>query len=111
MKNKKQINLACYTKSDLIWIINYMSRLGDDIYLKYAIAELDHKKTMDRINEADKYAAIASQKRTEYITLLTLYEGKSWNEVPHNIVTRCAKLMEEAQAADKKYLKLISIKE
>lgn len=108
---KKKTNLTQYTKADLIWIINYMSRFGNDMYLQRAISELKLKKDQDRINEADKYAAIANEKRLAYINLLTPYDGKPWNEIPHHIVSQTSKLMEEAQMADQKYMQLMNIKE
>ena len=107
----KQINLVKYSKEDLIWIINYLTRFGDEIYLQRAVSALKLKKEQDRINEADKYAAIANKKRTEYINLLAPYDGKPWNEIPRDIMSKISNLMEEAQLADKKYMQLMNIKE
>ena len=115
MKSKKGDNkiittLDKYSKSDLIWIIGYLVKWGGDYYLERAISELSYKKDIDRINEAERYSKLASEKRQAYIDLLAPFDGQPWLNIPHAIIIKADKLMKEAQAADKQYMKLMGIK-
>lgn len=59
-KKSKTVNLSKYSKEDLIWIINYFVKWHGDFYIERAISELQYKKDIDRIHEAEKYSKTAS---------------------------------------------------
>ena len=106
---KKTLKLGGYSKADLIWIIEYLVRWNGDFYLERALSDLKYQKELARIDEADKYSAIADKKRREYIDLLAPYDGKRWCDIPADVVRRATAAMKEAQAADKKYMSLMGI--
>ena len=106
---KKPVNLNGFSKADLIWIVEYFVKWHGDFYLERAISDLKYRKELERIEEADRFAAIADKKRREYIDLLAPYEGKRWCDLPADVVRRATAAMKEAQAADKKYMSLMGI--
>lgn len=111
MRNKDHITLSECTKEDLLWIIERMSVLRGDYYLEKALNELWYEKEMKRIDEADKQAVIADQKRREYISLLAPYKGKHILDIPHNVLEKADKAMKAAKEADKKYAKLMGLED
>ena len=110
-KDKDHITLNECTKADLLWIINRLTIMQGDYYLKRALNDLWYEKEKQRIAEADKYAKLANTKRREYIELLGPYDGQSIMSIPMKVLDKADTLMKEAQAADKKYMKLMGITE
>ena len=108
-KKSQTVNLAKYTKEDLIWIIEYFIKWKGEFYFERAISELEYKKDIDRIHEAEKYAMAANEKRMAYCDLLAPYDGKPIKDIPLTVLNMAEKLMKEAQAADKKYMKLMGL--
>lgn len=108
-KKSKTVNLSKYSKEDLIWIIEYFIKWHGDFYIERAISELKYKKDIDRIHEAEKYSKTANEKRIAYCDLLAPYDGKPLKDIPLAVLNKAEKLMKEAQAADKKYMKLMGI--
>lgn len=109
-KAKKMPDLQKYSKEDLIWIINRMYAFGDDWSLKEALRNLEYNKDMERIREAEKIAEQSHKLRQEYIDLLMPYDGKSFNEIPLDILKKASAAMKKAQSLDKKWNKLMGVK-
>ncbi len=109
--SKDNLTLSQCTKADLLWIIEYLTRFGDEYKLKHALNELWYEKEKQRIDEAGKYAKRADEKRRKYIELMRPYEGQRWADIPHDTIVAADKLLREARNADKMYMKLIGIKE
>lgn len=109
LKKSKNSDLSKYSKEDLIWIINYFVKWNGDFCIERAISELQYKKDIDRIHEAEKYSKTANEKRTAYCDLLAPYDGKPLKDIPLAVLNKAEKLMKEARAADKKYMKLMGI--
>lgn len=61
-----------------------------------------------RIDEADGVAALADQKRREYIDLLKPYEGKRIVDIPAEVLNRSADLLKEASKLDNQWKKLMN---
>ena len=111
-KNKSHITLSECTKAELLWIINRLVCFGggsSDYYLQRALNDLWYEKEKQRIAEAQKYAKLADTKRRECIELLGPYDGQPLPSIPMNVLDKADRLMKEAQAADKKYMKLMDI--
>ena len=106
---KNPIKLNGLSKADLIWIIEYFVKWHGDFYLERALSDLKYRKELERIEEADRFAAIADKKRREYIDLLAPYEGKRWCDLPSDVVRKATDALREAQAADRKYMSLMGI--
>jgi len=107
----KRANLEKYSKADLIWIIRRMTPLGDSWELMRAISDLECEKERQRLDEAEKIAKIAEEKRQAYIELLAPYDGKTIWDVPHEVLAKADKAIKEAEAADRKWNRLMGIKE
>lgn len=108
-RSKPTKDLKKYSKEDLIWIINRMASFGQDWYLNEALRELEHRKEMDNLNEAERVAGLAHQYRQEYIDLLMPYDGKPWNEIPIDILQKAERAMKKAQSYDKQWRKCMGI--
>ena len=98
------------SKADLLWVIERicmrnLSRCDLDI----ALIDLAYEKEKTRIEEAQKYAKLADEKRRAYIALLEPYDGMKWVDIPLEVLEQGAKLQEQATAADRKWAKLLGI--
>lgn len=106
-KKSKTVNLAKYSKEDLIWIINRMSSFGQGWYLDEALRSLQYQKEMKRIDEADRIAKQSSAARQAYIDLISPYDGKPWGEIPLDILKKAQKEIDEADKLDQRWRKLM----
>ena len=98
------------SKADLLWIVDRMCMYGlCKRELKRALDDLDYKKEKARIDEADKYAKLAHEKRQAYIELLHPYDGMKWGNIPISVLKKAAELQKQADAADKKWAKLMGV--
>ena len=115
MVNKKttEQQLRACSKDDLIWIIKrvlLMTTLTDwDYYVSRALGDLRYEKDRRKLNKADEYADLSYKKRLEYIELLSPYDGVPFKDIPLDVLQKADKAMNEAQAADKKWNKLMGI--
>ena len=95
------------TKEELIYILNRISRFSDyDYHINLALNEIEYKHQMKKIDEAQKWAEIAHDKRKEALELLKCYEGHKFSDIPPEILTQARKLFDEATAADNKWEKI-----
>ena len=100
------------TKKELLYIFEqlpqrYMFKL--DYYINSILSDIEYQRETKKIDEAEKLAKISYAKRTEYAQLLTPYEGKTFADVPMDILKKADSLLKEAQKADKEYRKLMDI--
>ena len=108
---KTAATLRKLSKEDLIWcILEYEKHnLGwpsvDDI-----LADLQFKKSKENTERCKKLAETAHDKTMEYYALIKSYEGKPLAEVPNGVYERAAKLLREANAANKEWFRLSGIK-
>lgn len=108
------MKLSQCSKTDLLWIIDRlrMMRLsGFDSYLNRALSDLLFKKTEERLDAANKYMEISCQKRQEWIELLAPYVGLPIKDIPLQVLEQADALLKAAQAADKKWGKLMKIQD
>ncbi len=110
-KTKKKQDLEKYSKEDLIWIINRMCAFGDDWSLKEALRMLEYDKDIKRIEDAERIADQSHKLRQKYIDLLMPFEGKRINEIPVEILEEASAAMKEAQSLDKKWCKLMGMRD
>lgn len=98
------------SKTDLIWVINRMCMysLGKR-ELNHALDDLAYEKEKARIDEANKYAQVAHEKRQAYINLLKPYDGMKFVDIPMLVLEKAAELQKQADAADRKWAKLLGV--
>lgn len=107
----KEINLDKCTKEELVWVIHYLKNIYGDYHFRRALNEFDIKRETERIEEAERHAAFAHQKRMEYLALLKPYDGQPIISVPTDVLNQAEQALKAARTADKKYNKLMSDKE
>lgn len=62
------------------------------------------KKKLDKAEELNQLSA---KKRKEYISLMKPYSGKTYADVPFEVLKKASALMKEAQKADEEYNKIM----
>lgn len=109
------ITLNECSKADLRWIINRILQMTafdrGDYYLNRALGDLWYEKEKQRIDEGKKYLELSNAKLTEYTSLMQQHRGKSLLEIPDGVLEKAAQLLKEAEAAYKKWKKLLGLKE
>lgn len=114
MDKKDMAELRKCSKADLLYIIERMCLWGMSTgqrHLRNALSDLKLQKELQRIDEADEYNKLAHAKRLEYIELLSSFKGKTLSEIPLDALEKADQLIKEADAADKKWDKLMHYKE
>ena len=110
METHNMPDLSRYTKDELIELCKaiafHTSPLRADQTIRYCLIEIDHKRNLKKIDEADKHAKAADQARREYIELLKPYQGESWLDIPLHVLEKMRKCLEKAQREEKIYLKM-----
>lgn len=102
------MNLSRYTRNDLVWIIERLSiRCRFDI--ECAMSDLAYEKEKRRIAEAETAGKVADDRRREYIELLRKYEGVKLKDIPLPILEQGQRLLDEANAAERRFSKLIGL--
>lgn len=94
------------TKDELLYIFNQLQEhylFNIDYHVKLCLSDIEYQREMKKIAE------YSFAKRTEYLKILEPYEGKKIVDIPLAILKKADKCLKEAQEADKKYQKLMSI--
>ena len=114
MDDKTKSELRKCSKTELLYIIEKMCLWGMNAgqrHLCKALADLELEKELHRLDEAEEYNKLAHSKRLKYIELLSSFEGKPVSEIPLDALKEAERLRKEAHAADRKWNKLMSVKE
>ena len=102
------MTLSQCSKADLLWILKRLS-----FWCKHdidrALIDLAYEKETERINEAETYSKLSYDKRMEYFDLMRPYDGVKIADIPLNILNKAYALLDEAEAADKKFAKLMEL--
>jgi len=100
------------TKAELLFVIEqlkfYCGSSGD-YYITRVLSDVELKREEKKAAEADQVSAYSCQKRQEYIDLLAPYEGKRLIDIPDSVIRKADAAMKEAQAADRKWCKIMGI--
>ena len=100
------------TKEELLFVIKrlqFYMLSGSDHYVKIALCDVEERRDEKKNKEAQRLLALAHQKRQEYIDLLSPYEGRRLLDIPDSVFARADAAMKEAQAADRKWNRLMGI--
>lgn len=99
------------SKEDLIWcILEYEKHNLGWPSVDTILADLQYKKEEEKIDRCKKLSKKAHDKTMEYYALIKPYEGKPLAEVPDEVYEQAAKLLREAETADKEWFRLSGIK-
>ncbi len=99
------------SKEDLIWcILEYEKHNLGWPSVDTILADLQYKKDKENIDRCKRLSKKAHDKTMEYCALIKPYEGKPLAEVPDGVYEQAAKLLREAEAADKEWFRLSGIK-
>lgn len=95
------MDLNDLTKADLVWLINRMKM--------YCCGSREYDRAMDDLmgKEMDRQAQIAHDARVAYCDLLKPYDGKRLIDIPLDVAKKADAAMRRAQAADRKWYKLM----
>lgn len=99
------------TKDELIFIINNFKKYAfsqGDYYLSQCLHDVEHRRFLKRQEEADRQAVISHQSRQAYFEFLKKYEGTKLSEIPPEEFERAKGLLDAAEKADQKYMRLIN---
>lgn len=103
-------DLSRYTKDELIELCKaiafYTSPLGADRTIRHCLIEIDHRRNLKKIDEADKHAKAADQARREYIELLKQHQGKPMTEIPLSVLSKMGQCLKTAHREEQIYLKM-----
>lgn len=71
--------------------------------------DLGYEKEKRRIAEAEAAGKVADEKRREYIDLMREYDGLPLKDIPLPVLKQADALVKEANAADRKFAKLMGL--
>ena len=107
------MTLAQCTKDDLLWLIDRILQMccfhQKDYYLARALEDLRYHKEKARIAEAEKFGKIADAKLQEYIEIMRPYDGRKLTDIPLPILEKARQALADADAAERKFARLISL--
>lgn len=110
MADQNMPDLSRYTKDELIELCKalsyHASPLNPTYTLRFCLIEIDHKRNLKKIEEADKHSKAANLAREEYIELMKPYKCKPLKDIPLNVLEKMKKCLDTAQREEKIYLRL-----
>lgn len=105
------VKLESLTKADLIWVITRMRNepLGESRFQR-AMVDLESRREMERINEADRQLGISIEARKQAVDILRPYDGQRIVDIPFEVMEQVDKCSKQAERAYKAYLRLSNVK-
>lgn len=100
------------TKEELIYIINRLTDRqfsSNAYYVEGILIDIEHKRSLKKISEAENWAIISHDARMKYSEFLKKYEGKRLVDIPTDEILKAEELIKTAERADKKYMQLMGI--
>lgn len=95
------------SKADLIWVIRAMERGAK---LARALILLESNKQTEAYNRADALYEQASAKRKEYIEMVKEYCGKPIKDIPHDLLLKATRLLDEAKRLEREADRIYGIR-
>ena len=102
------------TKAELLEVIRQLCThaLGSgDYYVRLALNDIQRKRDERLFAEEKEMIKISANKRREYVEILRPYEGKRLTEIPMSVLEKADKALKEAEAADRKWEKLVGLED
>ena len=106
----ESVNLNKCTKQELLILIGFMRQhdLGDRCF-SLAWNEMLYKRDLDNLTEAKMQLQIARDVRDQYCEIMKPYDGKCILDIPQDVFDQGAALLAQAEAAEKKWTRLMGI--
>lgn len=97
------------TKEELIFVIERLQfySLSGDYYVQRALRDVAEQREDRKLEETRRLTDVMLQNLQQYNELLGPYEGKSFADIPQDVMDRAVAALERYEAADKKWLKLM----
>ena len=107
------MNLNDLTKEELIFGINFICGrfypFNKEYYIKTILHEIEYYREKKNLDKADKLNKLATQKRKEYLELIKPYCENGLKDMTNDVINKAKKLLKEADDADKKWNKIMSV--
>lgn len=98
------------TKAELLWVIDRACKHNlYDWAIKSALNDLKLEKIRKSMDEADRLAQLAHDKRMEYVELMKPYDGWKIIDIPMDVLKKAQAALDAAQEADRKWDKLMGV--
>lgn len=100
------------TKEELIFVIERLQfyHLSGDYYVRRALCDVMEQREERKLEEARRLTDVRFQNLQQYNDLLGPYEGKSFADIPQDVLDRAGAALERYEAADRKWLQLMGIR-
>lgn len=97
------------TKEELIFVIERLQfySLSGDYYVRRALCDVAEQREERKLEEARRLTDVRLQNLQQYNDLLGPYEGKSFSDIPQDVMDQAVATLEQYEAADKKWRKLM----
>jgi len=99
------------TKAELIFVIERLQfySSSNSYYIRRALSAVEEQRDERTYEKAKLLSDLSEQKHREYISLLKPYAGKRLMDIPDSVLRKADAAMKEAQAADRKWNKIMAI--
>jgi len=106
------VKLKDCTKEELIFVIERLQfyHLFGDYYIQRALCDVEEERECRRLEEARRLTDVRLQNLQQYSDLLGPYEGKSFADIPQDVLDRAITALERYEAADRKWMRLMGIR-
>lgn len=101
------------TKEELIFVIERLRFYGltaGDYYISRALRDVEERREIQKIEEAEQLSKLANEKHLEYVKLISSYIGQPITSIPDEIVKKADAAQKECEAAHLRWFKLMGIK-
>lgn len=97
------------TKEELIFVIERLQfySLSGDYYVQRALCDVVEQREERKLEEARRLTDVRLQNLQQYNELLGPYEGKSFADIPQDVMDRAVAALEQYEAANMKWRKLM----
>lgn len=97
----KKHDLKKYTKEELIWLIENVDGFGWERRIGEVLIELEHRRAMKKLDEADRHAKKAHAARERYIEIMRPYEGRRISDIPIGVLDKARAAIEQAEREER----------
>ena len=98
------------TKAELLWVIDRACKHNlSDWAIKSALNDLELEKIRKSMDEADRLAQLAHEKRMEYVELMKPYDGWKIIDIPMDVLKKAQAALDATLEADRKWNKLMRV--
>jgi len=99
------------TKAELLFVIERLQAYNslNSYYVRRALCSVVEQRDERKYKETQQLLDLSAQKRREYVSLLEPYKEKCLIDIPDSVIRKADAALKEAQAADRKWAKIMGI--